>query len=81
LDAFDDAFMQAGVWVENQGYKIYKKINKPQRTIILQEFSVTTTEALLTYLSFLPNIDYEIKVYNIAIEPHVINLIHFLQSL
>ncbi len=81
LDAFDDAFIQAGVWVENNWYKIYKKINKPNRRIILQEFSVTTTEALLTYLAFLKNVDYEIKVYNIAIEPHVINLIKFLKGL
>ena len=81
LDAFDDAFIQAGVWVENNWIKIYKTVTKPKRTIILSEFSVTTTEALLTYLAFVPNVDYEIKIYNIAIEPHVINLIQFLQNL
>lgn len=81
LDTFDDAFMQAGVWIENNWYKIYKKIWKPKTKIILSEFSVTTTEALLIYLAFLSDIDYEIKIYNIAIEPHVINLIDFLKNI
>jgi len=81
LDAFDDAFIQAGVRVENNWYKIYKKIWKPRHRIILSEFSVTTTESLLIYLSFLDDVDYEIKLHNIAIEPHVINLIDFLNWL
>jgi len=81
LDTFDDAFLQAGVRTENNWYKIYRKINKPNSKIILKEFSVTTTEALITYLSFLEDIDYEIKIYNIAIEPHIINLIEFLKLL
>jgi UDP-N-acetylglucosamine enolpyruvyl transferase len=47
---------------------------------MLQEFSVTATEALITYLAFLPNIDYKINVYQVAIEPHVRNLIYFLNN-
>jgi UDP-N-acetylglucosamine enolpyruvyl transferase len=45
---------------------------------MLQEFSVTATEALLTYLAFATNYDYAINIYQVAIEPHVKNLIDFL---
>ncbi len=81
LDAFDDAFMQAWIEITNKDVKVYKVRSKPQSKIILQEFSVTTTEALLMYLAFLKDIDYEITIYNIATEPHVVNLIEFLQNL
>ncbi|MEI7919564.1 MAG: hypothetical protein WCH65_05185 [bacterium] len=37
-------------------------------------------EALLTYLAFANNFDYEINIYQVAIEPHVRNLIDFLNS-
>jgi UDP-N-acetylglucosamine enolpyruvyl transferase len=47
---------------------------------MLQEFSVTATEALITYLAFLEDIDYEITVYQVATEPHVKNLIDFLNA-
>ena len=47
---------------------------------MLQEFSVTATEALITYLAFLDDIDYEITVYQVATEPHVKNLIAFLNA-
>ena len=38
---------------------------------MLQEFSVTATEALITYLAFLDDVDYDITVYQVATEPHV----------
>jgi UDP-N-acetylglucosamine enolpyruvyl transferase len=47
---------------------------------MLQGFSVTAIEALLTYLAFANNFDYEINIYQVAIEPHVRNLIDFLNS-
>ena len=47
---------------------------------MLQEFSVTATEALITYLAFLEDIDYEITIYQVATEPHVKNLIDFLNA-
>nr|MBR6099918.1 hypothetical protein [bacterium] len=55
-------------------------VDKPKRNIMLQEFSVTATEALITYLAFLDDIDYEITVYQVATEPHVKNLIAFLNA-
>lgn len=48
---------------------------------MLQEFSVTATEALITYLAFAKNFDYTINIYQAAIEPHVRNLIDFLNML
>ena len=48
---------------------------------MLQEFSVTTIEALITYLTFLPDLDYEVTIYQVATEPHVKNLVEFLQNL
>jgi len=47
---------------------------------MLQEFSVTANEALITYLAFLQDVDYEINIYQVAIEPHVRNLIDFLNQ-
>jgi UDP-N-acetylglucosamine enolpyruvyl transferase len=47
---------------------------------MLQEFSVTTIEALITYLAFAQNYDYEITIYQVATEPHVKNLIAFLNN-
>jgi UDP-N-acetylglucosamine enolpyruvyl transferase len=44
------------------------------------EFSVTATEALITYLAFVKNIDYDITIYQCAMEPHVQNLIKFLNN-
>jgi UDP-N-acetylglucosamine enolpyruvyl transferase len=41
---------------------------------------VTAIEALLTYLAFANNFDYAINIYQVAIEPHVRNLIDFLNS-
>jgi UDP-N-acetylglucosamine enolpyruvyl transferase len=35
----------------------------------------------LTYLAFANNFDYEINIYQVAIEPHVRNLIAFLNSI
>ena len=46
----------------------------------MQEFSVTAIEALITYLAFQKNIDYEITIYQVATEPHVKNLIEFLNN-
>lgn len=48
---------------------------------MLQEFSVTTIEALITYLTFLPDLDYEVIMYQVATEPHVKNLVDFLKNL
>ncbi|HBB03963.1 TPA: hypothetical protein DCZ39_03620 [Patescibacteria group bacterium] len=41
---------------------------------------MTAIEALLTYLTFSNNFDYAINIYQVAIEPHVRNLIDFLNS-
>ena len=82
LDTFDKAFEQAGVKVlVKPEKKIFKVVSKPNKKIILDSFSVTGTEALLIYLAFLDKIDYEIEIVNIAIEPHVIDLINFLKNL
>jgi len=82
LDTFDNAFEQAWVKIiEKPEKKIFKVVSKPNKKIILNSFSVTATEAILTYLAFLDKIDYEIEITNIAIEPHVIDLINFLKNL
>ncbi len=80
LDTFDDALNKAWVQITNWEYKTFKVVDKPKRNIMLQEFSVTATEALITYLAFLDDIDYEITVYQVATEPHVKNLIAFLNA-
>lgn len=81
LDTFDNAFVQAWVQVDIWDKKKYKVIWKPKKNIMLDEFSVTTTESLITYLCFANNYEYEINIYQIAIEPHVINTIEFLRKL
>ena len=80
LDTFDDALNKAWVQITNWEYKTFKVVDKPKRNIMLQEFSVTATEALITYLAFLEDVDYEITVYQVATEPHVKNLIAFLNA-
>lgn len=81
LDSFDDALTKAGAEITYEDEnKIYTVVAKPKKNIMLQEFSVTTTEALLTYLAFSDNYDYPINIYQIAIEPHVRNLIDFLNN-
>lgn len=80
LDMFDDALVKAGVKITQWEYKIFEVIGKPKKNIMLQWFSVTAIEALLTYLAFANNFDYEINIYQVAIEPHVRNLIDFLNS-
>jgi len=47
---------------------------------MLQQFSVTAAEALITYLAFCKDIDYEITIYQVATEPHVKNTIAFLNN-
>ena len=82
LDTFDNAFEQA--WVKvlvKSDRKIFRTVSKPKKKIILSSFSVTATEAILIYLAFLDKIDYEIEIANIAIEPHVIDLIDFLKNI
>jgi UDP-N-acetylglucosamine 1-carboxyvinyltransferase len=82
LDTFDNAFQQAGVNViVKENKKIFKVKNKPNKKIILTSFSVTATEAILMYLAFLDKIDYTVEIANIAIEPHIIDLINFLKQL
>lgn len=82
LDTFDKALEQAWVSVIiKSDRKTFKVKNKPNKKIILDKFSVTATESLITYLAFLDKIDYEVEVANIAIEPHVIDLIDFLKVL
>ncbi len=80
LDTFDDALTKAGIEITQWEYKTFKVVGKPKRNIMLQEFSVTATEALITYLAFLEDIDYEITIYQVATEPHVKNLIDFLNA-
>ncbi|EKD24812.1 MAG: hypothetical protein ACD_80C00150G0004 [uncultured bacterium (gcode 4)] len=80
LDMFDDALLQAGVKVTHWEHKIFEVVWTPKKNIMLQWFSVTAIEALLTYLTFSNNFDYAINIYQVAIEPHVRNLIDFLNS-
>ena len=80
LDTFDDALRQAGIKMTNGEFKTYEVVAKPKKNIMMQEFSVTAIEALLTYLAFAKGVDYPINVYQIAIEPHVRNLIDFLNN-
>jgi len=81
LDSFDYALMKAGIKITQWENKIYEVVSKPKKNIMMQEFSVTATEALLTYLAFANNYDEPINIYQIAIEPHVRNLIDFLNNL
>lgn len=80
LDSFDDALTKAWITITNDEFKTYQVTGKPKKNIMLQEFSVTTVEALITYLAFLPWIDYDINIYMVATEPHVKNLIAFLNN-
>lgn len=80
LDTFEDALHKAGVEITHGQFKTFKVVGKPKKNIMLQEFSVTATEALITYLAFLDDVDYEITVYQVATEPHVKNLINFLNA-
>jgi len=68
------------ITIQEDGNKLYEATRKSKKNIMLQEFSVTTTEALLTYLAFAKNYDYQINIYQVAIEPHVRNLIDFLNN-
>jgi UDP-N-acetylglucosamine 1-carboxyvinyltransferase len=81
LDTFDDALMKAGVSITYAGeHKVFKTTGMPKRNIMLQEFSVTAVEALIIYLAFLKELDYEVNIYQVATEPHVKNLIAFLNT-
>lgn len=80
LDMFDDALEKAGIKVTEWEYKTFEVVGLPKKNIMLQWFSVTAIEALLTYLAFANNFDYTINIYQVAIEPHVRNLIDFLNS-
>jgi len=82
LDTFDNAFEQAWIKItKKETKKTFKIVKNPNKKIILNSFSVTATESIITYLAFLDKLDYEIEVVNIAIEPHVIDLINFLKQL
>jgi len=80
LDMFDDALMKAGITIKEREFKEFEVTGKPKKNIMLLGFSVTTIEALLIYLAFANNFDYAINIYQVAIEPHVRNLIDFLNS-
>ncbi len=80
LDTFDDWLVQAGIKITNDDFKTYEVVTKPKKNIMMKEFSVTAIEALLTYLAFADNFDYEINIYQVAIEPHVRDLIKFLNN-
>lgn len=83
LDTFDDALEQCGVEISyHNNHKVYKRAGLPKENVVLQEFSVTATEAILTYLSFLPDAHGKsFTIHHAAIEPHVVNLIDFLKNL
>lgn len=80
LDSFDEWLRKAGIKIENWEYKTYTVESKPKRNIMFPEFSVTATEALITYLAFVKDVDYDINIYQCAIEPHVQDLIKFLNN-
>ncbi|MEF2176009.1 MAG: UDP-N-acetylglucosamine 1-carboxyvinyltransferase [Candidatus Absconditabacteria bacterium] len=79
LGTFDDALVQAGVKVTDDKLKTYELVSKSNKKIVLQEFSVTATESLITFLAFSQNFDTEVEIHQVAIEPHVINLIDYLR--
>lgn len=79
LWTFDDALAQAGVKVTDDKLKTYELISKSNKKIVLQEFSVTATESLITFLAFSQNFDDVVEIHQVAIEPHVINLIDYLR--
>lgn len=83
LDTFDDALHQCGVEIHfEDNLKRYIQHGLPRKTIVLKEFSVTATEAILTYLAFLPDAHgQEYTLSQAAIEPHVLNLVDFLKNL
>lgn len=80
LDSFDNALSKAGIKITQWEHKEYEIVAQPQQRIIMDELSVTATEAMLTYLSFC-DADEPIDLYECAIEPHVINHIHFLRQI
>jgi len=81
LDSFDEWLRKAWIEIEDDGeFKTYKITSKPKKNIMFPEFSVTATEALITYLAFAKDVDYDITVYQCATEPHVQNLIKFLNN-
>lgn len=80
LDMFDDALIKAGITITNDEFKTFEVTGQPKKNIMLQGFSVTAVEALITYLAFANNFDYEVNIYQVAIEPHVRNLIEFLNN-
>lgn len=81
LDTFDDWLIKAWIKITNEDYKVYEVVWTPKKNIMMPEFSVTAVEALLTYLAFAGNFDYDINIYQVAIEPHVRNLIDFLNNI
>lgn len=82
LDSFDKWLEYWGIKISyNENYKQYEVDSKPKKNIMFPEFSVTATEALITYLAFSNNYDYDITIRQIAIEPHVQNLIDYLNYL
>ena len=81
LDTFDNALVKAWISITyDENFKVYEVTWKPKRNIMLQQFSVTAAEALITYLAFCKGVDYEITIYQVATEPHVKNLIAFLNN-
>ena len=82
LDMFDDALLKAGikVTIKDGEYKMFEVVWKPKKNIMLQWFSVTTIEALITYLAFVKDVNYDITIYQVATEPHVKNLVDFLKN-
>lgn len=80
LDMFDDALAKAWITIKEGEFKEFEVTGKPKKNIMMQWFSVTAIEALLIYLAFANNFDYTINIYQVAIEPHVRNLIDFLNS-
>ncbi len=81
LTTFDKAFQDAGVKVIQWENKVFEVVDKPKENIVLNKLSVTSTEAILTYLAFVQDVDYDVNVHQIAIEPHVINTIEFLKAM
>ena len=81
LDTFDEWLTKAWIKITNDDYKTYEIVWQPKKNIMMPEFSVTAIEALLTYLAFANNFDYEINIYQVAIEPHVRDLIKFLNNI
>lgn len=79
LDAHLEAFVDMGAKIIQDGnYFNIELENKPQKEVVLREFSVTATENILMFSALLPQ---KTVIKIAAVEPHVQDLIDFLKGM